>query len=247
MASPASSLSTKVAVYDNAIPAAWTSRLRRYVHAAFHVPPTVSVWWALGQQPRNFFEQVIQHLNSIAAPQRPCVGVEYWMRVQPAASDFHFHFDRDEVISDRVVPPTLGSVLYLSAAGGPTMILSAEPGAKPHVPDRGHAVFPRPARFATFAGQLFHGVGGGQPNRWPRISFFANWWDHKPGAAQEAPRSYARLAPLARSLPARERPRRSRTYQKTFRPSSLLPDAEWLEMIRHAQAERRAPPGRELP
>lgn len=53
--------------------------------------------------------------------------------------------------------PSVGSVLFLTPHGGPTLILDQAPGA-PHLASRGWVAHPEPAALLTFPGNLLHGV-----------------------------------------------------------------------------------------
>lgn len=218
----------EVKVYEAAIPPAWVARLRTLLLAAG--PSTALNWYPLELAPRSFFEQVIASLHRLARPGPDCVGAEYWWRTQAAHSGFHLHFDRDEAIGDRIVSPHTSSILYLSDAGGPTLILDAVPDrAQP--PRHGVGVFPQRARYATFPGSLFHGVWPGGKSRWPRVAFFVNWWRSRPRACAEPPAAQLRALPLVRDGRAGSRPRLRTSPPEAFRPSQILDRAGWQEAL----------------
>jgi hypothetical protein len=210
---------------------AWTNALR--AHIARHSGELPLCWYSLDQRPRNLFEQVITHLWSVAKPGTACRGAEYWFRVQAANTGFHFHFDRDESVADHVVSPTMSSILYLSDAGGPTLIVDAGP-SRTRAPKRGVGIFPRRRRFATFPGELFHGVWPGEASRWPRVAFYVNWWMHRPVACTDPPHRLARECPIVGQTRAFAiRPQRFQPAP--FRPSVLLGAADWRTLLARAQ------------
>lgn len=235
-----------VRVYDACVPAATVTALRQAIARVF-VPRgkgrssyAASLgWYALANAPTNVFEQVIRHLAPIARVDGDVIGGEYWARIQPPTRGFDYHFDRDEAIGARVVSPTLSSILYLSDAGGPTVIVDATP-ASTRAGKRVIAVFPRPARYATFPGELLHGVQAGEPARWPRVAFFVNWWAHRPGGTVDAPVRWAREAPLRGLSRAAELPRPTHGEPRAFAATDVLDPAGWRRMIARAAAPRTA-------
>ena len=218
-----------VAVYDDAIPHAWTTRLRRQLR---HPSPTLT-WSSLNVAPRNFFEQVIHYMHRITKLGTDCEGAEYWGRIQPANTGFNFHFDRDEAVKHRVVSPLLSSILYLSDVGGPTLILDGSPTTK-HAPKRGLGVFPRPGRFAIFPGEFSHGVQPGESSRWPRIAFFINWWAHRPKACLEPSEELGIISPLLGRVPAAPKLKPSRKGYERFVAKDLIDAAGWKMVLQQA-------------
>lgn len=204
---------------------AWLARLRRQVIATRRVKS--SIWWDVGAPPRTFFEQVIARLYQVARPGDACAGAEYWLRCQGAHTGFHYHFDRDEGIKDRVVSPIVGSVLYLSSVGGPTLVLDVTPTSAA-CPTRVVGVFPHPGRYMTFPGQLLHGVQSGEPNRWPRVAFFVNWWATQPGGTvAEVPRRILEMSPLATAAARHDPPSEPLEQPSLFPASDLFDPEDW--------------------
>lgn len=207
---------SRIQAFDRVLRRSWLDRLRRLVILNRRATP---VWYRLDQKPRTFIEQAIGRLHAIVRPGPECVGVEYWMRAQPANTGFPFHFDRDEAIRAWVSSPRLASILYLSDVGGPTLILDALP-TNTLRPMRGVAILPRRGRYVIFPGMLLHGVQAGPPSRWPRVALFVNWWDQKPAAASDrAPVALRRL-----SAPLRGGMRPPLTRSASERPQAITID-----------------------
>jgi len=232
-ARPATRLALReVKVYEAAVSSSWTERLRGELRAPR--PGAALYWYALDLTPRSFLEQVIVALQRVARPGPGCIGAEYWWRVQSAHTGLQMHFDRDEAIADRIVSPLMSSILYLSDAGGRTLIVDATPdGMVP--PRHGVGVFPQRARYATFPGTLFHGVQPGAKSRWPRIAFFVNWWRSRPRTCEEPPAALLRASPLLRGGPARPKQRVRTSRAEAFRPSELLDEAGWKQALARVQ------------
>jgi len=218
----------EIEVHEAALPVAWVARLRAQLRST--APSTVLSFYALDRAPRSFLEQSIVALHAVARPDPGCVGAEYWWRVQPAHTGFHFHFDRDEAVKDRVVSPQLSSILYLSDAGGPTLIVDAVPG-RITTPRHGVGVFPQRGRYATFPGSLFHGVWAGDACHWPRIVFFVNWWKHRPRACVDPSPALLSAHPLVRGTPRPSARRRRTIVPEPFSPSEIFDDADWRRAL----------------
>jgi hypothetical protein len=183
-------------------------------------------WYALEAPARRLFERVIQHLRTVVPRGHEFVGAEWWFRATTTDTGFPFHFDRDEGIRSSIVSPGLASILYLSSAGGPTVILDATP-ARIAAPDRGIAVHPRPGRFVMFPGTFLHGVLPGQPGRWPRVTMLVNWWRSVPRL--ERARELRDCAPSGRwRIASAKTPG---VALASVDPSRLLAKAAWRELI----------------
>jgi len=170
-----------VRYWDRALSDSWVSRLRDAILPAF--PPNQSYWYALDGSPGNVFEAVISSMQVVLQPGASCIGVEYWARAQPSSSGMHFHFDRDAGRPDQMRTPLTSSILYLSDAGGPTVIFNARAGSRT-IPSFVSTIFPKRGRLSAFDGALLHGVYPGRPSRWPRVAMFMNWWSSRPKAAR---------------------------------------------------------------
>ncbi len=227
----ASALS-RISAIDNAVPAHVIRELRAQIIGSQAQRPKPgdggTYWYALDAPARLLFEQVIQHLRSYVPRGHELIGAEWWFRATTTDTGFPFHFDRDEGIRSSIVSPDLASILYLSNAGGPTVILDATP-SRSAAPKSGIALHPRRGRFGMFPGTLLHGVLPARSGRWPRVTMLVNWW-----------RSVPRMecAPQLDGTPASSRWRvdveRGRTPSaalESIDPSRLLAKAAWRDLI----------------
>ncbi|MBL0220169.1 MAG: hypothetical protein IPQ07_40655 [Myxococcales bacterium] len=222
---------SRISAIDKAVPAYVIGELRSQIIEAQAQPPRPgdggTYWYRLDAPARLMFEQVIQHLRTFVPRGHEFVGAEWWLRATTTDTGFPFHFDRDEGIRGSIVSPDLASILYLSNAGGPTVILDATP-SRTSAPSAGIAVYPRPGRFGMFPGSLLHGVLPTRPSRWPRVTMLVNWW-----------RSVPRMecAPALRgSTPASNRwriavDRAPSAALESIDPSRLLAKAAWRDLI----------------
>ena len=169
---------TLICAIDHVLPPRAVAALRAQVIGA-RVRDSRTHWYAFDAPARSLFEQVIQHLRRVVPAGHEFVGAEWWFRATPTDTGFPFHFDRDEAIRDSIVSPDLASILYLSHAGGPTVIVNATPTRRA-APTAGIAIPPRPGRLGMFPGALLHGVLPAAPSRWPRVTMLVNWWRHVP-------------------------------------------------------------------
>ncbi len=223
----ASALS-RVSAFDNVVPAQVIGELRAQIIEAQARPPRPgdgrTHWYSLDAPARLLFEQVIQHLRTFVPRAHEFVGAEWWFRATTTDTGFPFHFDRDEGIRTSVVSPALASILYLSNAGGPTVILDATP-SRVSAPSAGIAVHPRPGRFGMFPGTLLHGVLPGPSSRWPRVTLLVNWWRSVP-RMESAPPHLGSAPPSARW-----RVDVTRAKLEAIDPSRLLAKAAWRDLI----------------
>jgi hypothetical protein len=218
---------SRISAVDNAVPPRIIRALRaQIVHAQTRQRlDSGTYWYSLDAPARLLFEQVIQHLRSLVPRGHDFVGAEWWFRATATGAGFPFHFDRDEGIRNSVVSPDLASILYLSNAGGPTVIVDATP-VRTAAPRAGIAVHPRPGRFAMFPGAFLHGVLPGRPGRWPRVTMLVNWWRSMPRL--ERARAL-RSTPASRDHVRRATPRD--VALESFDPSRLLAKAAWRDLI----------------
>jgi hypothetical protein len=217
-----------ITAVDNAVPARVIGELRTQITHAEAARDARTHWYSLEAPARHLIEQVIQHLRRFVPS--GFVGAEWWFRATTPDTEFPFHFDRDEAIRRSIVSPGLATILYLSSAGGPTVILNATP-SRVTAPSAGVAVHPRPGRFAMFPGALLHGVLPGLPSRWPRITLLVNWWRAEP--------RMERAAPLR--LPASRpwRVERARAAElEPIEPARLLSNAAWRDVISNQTSYR---------
>jgi len=228
----ASALS-RISAIDNAVPAQVIGELRAQIIEAQARRPRPgdgrTHWYSLDEPARLLFEQVIQHLRSFVPRGHEFVGAEWWFRATTTDTGFPFHFDRDEGIRSSIVSPDLASILYLSNAGGPTVILDATP-ARRSAPSAAIAVHPRPGRFGMFPGSLLHGVLPGRPGRWPRVTMLVNWWRSVP--RMERARAHRGSTPASsRWRVDVERAKTSVAALESLDPSRLQAKAAWRDLI----------------
>ena len=88
------------------------------------------------ERPQSELERLAGHLLTLVRPQlvtrsTPIAGAEVWVQLRkpPPAEEasLHFHYDKDEAIAQmtgELHHPELSSILYLTDAGGPTMIVN---------------------------------------------------------------------------------------------------------------------------
>ncbi len=228
-----SSALSRVSAIDRAVPAQVIDALRAQIIDGQARPPEPgdagTHWYPLDAPARLLFEQVIQHLRSFVPRGHEFIGAEWWFRSTTTDTGFPFHFDRDEGIRSSIVSPDLASILYLSNAGGPTVILDATP-ARTSAPKAGIAVHPRPGRFGMFPGTLLHGVLPGRPGRWPRVTMLVNWWRSVP-RMECAPAHVGSRPAFSRWRVDEERAKTPVAALESIDPSRLLAKAAWRDVI----------------
>jgi hypothetical protein len=229
----ATSALSRISAIDNAVPAQVIGELRSQIIEAQARPPEPgdagTHWYSVEAPARLLFEQVIQHLRGFVPRGHEYVGAEWWFRATTTDTGFPFHFDRDEGIRNSIVSPDLASILYLSNAGGPTVILDATPSRR-SAPNAGIAVHPRPGRFGMFPGALLHGVLPGRPGRWPRVTMLVNWWRSVP-RMECAPEHVSSKRASGRWRVDADRARTPAAALEAIDPSRLLAKAAWRDLI----------------
>ena len=223
---------SRISAIDSVVPAHVIGELRAQIIESQARRPQPgdggTYWYSLVAPARLLFEQVIQHLRRFVPRGHEFIGAEWWLRATSTDTGFPFHFDRDEGIRSSIVSPDLASILYLSDAGGPTVILDATPSRR-SAPNAGIAVNPRRGRFGLFPGTLLHGVLPGRPSRWPRVTMLVNWW-------RSVPRMECALALDGTPASSRwrvdgERGKPPVTALESIDPSTLLAKAAWRDLI----------------
>ncbi|MEO7096350.1 MAG: hypothetical protein ABI175_24035 [Polyangiales bacterium] len=224
---------SRISAIDDAVPAQVLAELRSQIIDFQAQPPKPgdggTHWYPLDVPPRLLFEQVIQHLRGFVPRGHEYIGAEWWFRATSTDTGFPFHFDRDEGIRRSIVSPDLASILYLSNAGGPTVIVDATPSRRT-APNAAIAVHPRPGRFGMFPGTLLHGVLPGPSGRWPRVTMLVNWWRSVP-RMEPAPEQPACTPASRRWRVDRERPEPPCAALESIDPSRLLARAAWRDLI----------------
>jgi hypothetical protein len=224
---------SRISAIDNAVPPRVIGELRAQIIESHARRPEISDggthWYSLDAPARLLFEQVIQHLRGFVPLGHEFIGAEWWFRATTTDTGFPFHFDRDEGIRSSIVSPDLASILYLSNAGGPTVILDATP-ARRSAPNAGIAVYPRPGRFGMFPGTLLHGVLPGRPGPWPRVTMLVNWWRSVP-RMERAPDQLDSTPASSRWRVGVKRARTRFAALASIDPSRLLAKAAWRDLI----------------
>ncbi len=230
----------RVSAIDNAVPAQVIGALRAQIIESQRRRPRPgdggTHWYSLDQPARLLFEQVIQHLRGVVPRGSEFVGAEWWARATTTDTGFPFHFDRDEGIRGSIVSPDLASILYLSNAGGPTVIVDATP-SRTTAPSAALAVYPRPGRFGMFPGTLLHGVLPAQPGRWPRVTMLVNWWRSVPRMESAPPPPRSTLASRRWHVGV-SRARTPFATLESIDPARLLAKAAWRDLISKQAAYR---------
>jgi hypothetical protein len=228
----ATSALSRISAIDHAVPARVLRELKAQIIESQARPPRPgdgrTHWYLLDTPARLLFEQVIQHLRRFVPEGDEMIGAEWWFRATTTDTGFPFHFDRDEGIRRSIVSPVLSSILYLSNAGGPTVIVDATPTRR-SAPNAAIAIAPRPGRFGMFPGTLLHGVLPGRPDRWPRVTMLINWWRSVP--RMECAPKLARTPASRRWRVDVERARTSVAALESIEPSRLLAKAAWRDLI----------------
>ncbi|KAK9902068.1 hypothetical protein WJX75_003099 [Coccomyxa subellipsoidea] len=136
-----------------------------------HDTPFSSVLYNLEKQPGNAIEAAIsslyQELKRSNLDMEGILAAEWWVHMRDPTSAHQLHFDLDEgrigagAAKYRLVHPVLSSVLYLSGAGGPTVVL--EQSATDGLAERAFLGTPSENTLFCFPGNYLHGVlPGGQ-------------------------------------------------------------------------------------
>eukprot|EP00041_Stephanoeca_diplocostata_P030497 m.924316 g.924316 ORF g.924316 m.924316 type:complete len:526 (+) comp23768_c0_seq4:366-1943(+) len=131
-----------------------------------------SYHYNLKQQPSLLIERCVKHLQKrfleMQVPEiQDAVAVEWWTHKRPIRSSWMYnahqlHFDTDEHTfqkDSRVAlrHPLWSCVVYLSDAGGPTLVTDKAAGA-PGLGEMGALVMPQTGRCVLYRGNLLHGV-----------------------------------------------------------------------------------------
>ena len=176
-------------------------------------------WFGDGDSPRCAIEEAVVQLKEIAigggdvdSEDGSRFGCEWWVQKRGHTSPMVMHFDTDMCLQADTGTarfPTLSSVMYLSASGGPTVVLDqvlAAPGwfsfgqatLAPNEVQELDLIHPHPNQYAVFRGNLLHGVLPGSEARGgasndphglcglggERVTLLVNYWpaDDKPAA-----------------------------------------------------------------
>jgi hypothetical protein len=146
-------------------------------------------WLPRGAVPEHALEETVLALWKLARP-RGCAGAEWWIgRAHTTYIPIGFHFDQD-VKGRTLRHPVVSSVFFFNRVrGGQLAVTDQVPGSR-NGATRLEAVAPRRNRYATFRGDLLHGVldahGRTPRRRLPgrsgrlRITLVVNFWRRRP-------------------------------------------------------------------
>lgn len=130
--------------------------------------PFQSYFYSLVEKPITTIEVAAQHLAASLAGFLPSAiwegvnSVEWWAHSRAGDDPHQLHFDMDEnrlrcgETRYQRQHPVCSCVLYLSATGGPTLIIDQEPESQ--LGSKGWLAHPVVGRVVAFPGSLLHGV-----------------------------------------------------------------------------------------
>ena len=220
---------------------------------------------ARSEAPANAIDRLLYSLLPLTG-RTDLKSCEWWVHQRAAGRGIghELHYDCEEGTmerSGRVLHPAVSSVLYLSGAGDPTLVLE-ETIDSPLEASAAHIVHPRLRDFLTFDGELLHGVlpgpfahagsKSGAPEQ--RLTLLVAWYaEHtrtgakrkrlgamgsvpRPSRSQTWPRDLE-LTPdeLAFDAPAEHKSGRAAAAQRLTVPRV---SPAWVEVERAADADR---------
>lgn len=159
-------------------------------------------WFPRGAKPTNIVEECISKLCMLVRPGPRCIGMEWWLGRLKYSESLHFHTDRDRSLqkqTGQIVHPLWSSILYLNRfPSSPTVVFDQilSPDGKSWVPPEpkfGKMLDAVPNHYATFRGDLRHGVVANGAKQKPpgrsrktekspelRLTLLVNYWDRRP-------------------------------------------------------------------
>jgi hypothetical protein len=181
-----------IRVVDDFLPAPLVARVRRAIarlgNERFRESYFTAFWLARGARPAHDVEEAVLALWKRAGVR--CAGVEWWIgRSYTTRVPVEFHFDQDVKAGRGLRHPLVSSVFFFNPVrGGQLAVTDQIPGSA--AATRLETVKPRRNRYASFAGNLFHGVldargrTPGRPLAGPRgrmrITLVVNYWARRP-------------------------------------------------------------------
>jgi hypothetical protein len=178
-------------VTDRTLPEALVARARRAIARLgaerLRESYFTTFWLERNAAPRNALEEAVLALARRARVH--CAGMEWWIgRSYTTNLPIEFHFDHD-VKGRAHRHPVLSSVFFFnSVRGGQLAVTDQTPGMRQAT--RLETVKPRRNCYATFPGDLLHGVldargrAPGRPLTGPRgrlrITLVVNYWKQRP-------------------------------------------------------------------
>ena len=118
-------------------------------------------------------------------------GVEMWIQRRAASAQMHLHWDMDEErvrLRHQLRTPSVTVVIYLTDAGGPTLVLRQTPHSPRRGPRRCWCIWPHAGQACRFPGNYLHGVLGGDDSAAaPRHTLILNFWRRRPQGLHRLP------------------------------------------------------------
>src|SRR5215813_6698927 len=178
--------SSLVRVIDGALPDALVRRARRAVarlgKERLQESYFTTFWLKKGARPVNVIEEAVVALSR-KVRLSGCDGFEWWIgRAYADRMPIEFHFDHDVKGGGRR-HPLVSTVFFFNAVRGGQLAVTDQTARKAEA-DRLEVVEPKRNRYATFSGDLFHGVLKGPRGRL-RVTLVVNYWARRPTGVPE--------------------------------------------------------------
>jgi len=198
----------KINLFEDALPRPLFQRLARAVRAVGTEGMegmgsyNTTFWFPRDAKPTNIVEECVSKLAALVRPGPRCIGLEWWLGRLKYGESLPFHTDRDRSLrkqTGQVVHPLWSSILYLNRfPSSPTIVYDQvlSPDGKSWVPPEpkfGKTLDAVPNHYATFRGDLRHGVVANGAAQKPagrsrkttkppelRLTLLVNYWDRRP-------------------------------------------------------------------
>jgi hypothetical protein len=198
----------KINLFEDALPKPLFQRLARAVRAVGTEGMegmgsyNTTFWFPRDAKPANIVEECVSKLCTLVRPGPRCIGLEWWLGRLKYGESLPFHTDRDRSLrkqTGQIVHPLWSSILYLNRfPSSPTLVYDQvlSPDGKSWVPPEpkfGKTLDAVPNHYATFRGDLRHGViANGAPQKPSvrsrktkkspelRLTLLVNYWDRRP-------------------------------------------------------------------
>jgi len=198
----------KINLFEDALPKPLFQRLARAVRAVGTEGMegmgsyNTTFWFPRDAKPANIVEECVSKLCTLVRPGPRCIGLEWWLGRLKHGESLPFHTDRDRSLrkqTGQIVHPLWSSILYLNRfPSSPTLVYDQvlSPDGKSWVPPEpkfGRTLDAVPNHYATFRGDLRHGVvANGAEQKLPgrsrkteksaelRLTLLVNYWDRRP-------------------------------------------------------------------
>ncbi len=198
----------KINLFEDALPRPLFQRLARAVRAVGTEGMegmgsyNTTFWFPRDAKPANIVEECVSKLCTLVRPGPRCIGLEWWLGRLKHGESLPFHTDRDRSLrkqTGQIVHPLWSSILYLNRfPSSPTLVYDQvlSPDGKSWVPPEpkfGKTLDAVPNHYATFRGDLRHGVVANGAAQKPagrsrktkkspelRLTLLVNYWDRRP-------------------------------------------------------------------